>query len=48
MQPKFILTATLYAKSEKRAELLKLLTSFVEKSRSEKGCVDYHFHISLE
>ena len=48
MQPKFNLTATLYAKPEKRAELLKLLTSFVDKSRSEQGCVDYHFHISLD
>ena len=48
MQPKFNLTATLYAKPEKRAELLKLLTSFVGKSRSEQGCVDYHFHISLD
>jgi quinol monooxygenase YgiN len=47
MQPKFNLTATLYAKPEKRAELLKLLTSFVGKSRSEQGCVDYHFHVSL-
>jgi quinol monooxygenase YgiN len=48
MQPKFNLTATLYAKPEKRAELLKLLTSFVDKSRSEQGCVDYHFHVSLD
>ena len=30
------------------AELLKLLTSFVDKSRSEQGCVDYHFHVSLD
>jgi quinol monooxygenase YgiN len=48
MQPKFNLTATLYAKPEKRAELLKLLTSFVGKSRSEQGCVDYHFHVSID
>ena len=48
MQPKFNLTVTLYAKPEKRVELLKLLTSFVDKSRSEQGCVDYHFHISLD
>ena len=48
MQPKFNLTATLQAKPEKRAALLKLLTSFVDKSRSEKGCVDYHFHVSLD
>ena len=43
MQPKFNLTATLYANPEKRVELLKLLTSFVDKSRSEQGRVDYHF-----
>jgi len=24
------------------------LTSFVDKSRSEQGCVDYHFHVSLD
>ena len=48
MQPKFNLTAALHAKPEKRADLLKLLTSFVGKSRSEQGCVDYHFHVSLE
>lgn len=48
MQPKFNLTATLHAKPEKRADLLKLLTSFVGKSRSEQGCVDYHFHVSFD
>ena len=48
MQPKFNLTATLHAKPEKRAELLKLLMSFVGKSRSEQGCVDYHFHVNLD
>jgi quinol monooxygenase YgiN len=48
MQPKFNLTATLHAKPEKRADLLKLLTSFVGKSRCEQGCVDYHFHVNLD
>jgi quinol monooxygenase YgiN len=48
MQPQFNLTATLYAKPEKRAALLKLLSSFVDKSRAEQGCVDYHFHVSLD
>ena len=48
MQPKFNLTATLYAKPEKRVEFLRLLTSFVGKSRSEQGCLDYHFHVSLD
>lgn len=36
------------AKPERRAELLKLLTSFVGKSWSEHGCVDCHFHVSLD
>ena len=46
MTPTCTLTATLYAKPEKRAELLELLQSFVAKSRSEPGCIDYHFHVS--
>jgi quinol monooxygenase YgiN len=48
VQPKFNLTATLHAKPEKRTALLELLSSFVGKSRSERGCVDYHFHVSLD
>jgi quinol monooxygenase YgiN len=36
------------AKPERRTELLKLLTSFVGKSWSEQGCVDCHFHVSLD
>jgi quinol monooxygenase YgiN len=46
MTPTCTLTATLHAKPEKRAELLELLQSFVAKSRSEPGCIDYHFHVS--
>jgi quinol monooxygenase YgiN len=46
MKPTCTLTATLHGKPEKRAELLELLQSFVEKSRSEPGCIDYHFHVS--
>jgi quinol monooxygenase YgiN len=46
MTPTCTLTATLHGKPEKREALLKLLQSFVEPSRSEPGCVDYHFHIS--
>jgi quinol monooxygenase YgiN len=48
MQPKFNLTAVLHAKPEKRAALLELLSSFVGKSRAEEGCIDYHFHVSLD
>jgi quinol monooxygenase YgiN len=48
MIPSCTLTATLHARAEKRAELVKLLESFVEPSRSEPGCVDYHFHVSAD
>jgi quinol monooxygenase YgiN len=46
MTPTCTLTATLHTKPEKRKELLELLQSFVPLSRSEPGCVDYHFHVS--
>jgi quinol monooxygenase YgiN len=47
-QPRCTLTATLHGKPEKRAELIKLLESFVPRSRAEPGCIDYHFHVSDE
>ena len=46
MKPGCTLIAYLHAKPEKREELLKLLQSFVEPSRSEPACVDYHLHVS--
>ena len=46
MKPGCTLTATLQARPEKRAELLELLSSFVDRSRAEPGCIDYHFHVS--
>ncbi|MBV9390412.1 MAG: antibiotic biosynthesis monooxygenase [Verrucomicrobia bacterium] len=46
MTPTCTLTATLHAKPEKRGELQDLLQSFVTKSRSEPGCIEYHFHVS--
>jgi quinol monooxygenase YgiN len=46
--PKCTLTATLHARPEKRAELIKLLESFMPRSRAEPGCVEYHFHVSDE
>jgi quinol monooxygenase YgiN len=46
MTPTCTLTATLHGKPEKREELLALLQSFVGPSRSEPGCIDYHFHVS--
>jgi quinol monooxygenase YgiN len=48
MTPRCTLTATLHARPEKREELVALLTSFVEPSRSEPGCVEYHFHVSAD
>jgi quinol monooxygenase YgiN len=48
MKPQCTLTATLYVKPEKRDALIELLSSFVDRSRSEEGCVDYHFHNNLE
>jgi quinol monooxygenase YgiN len=46
--PSCTLTATLHARPEKRDELVKLLASFVGRSRSEPGCVEYHFHVSAD
>ena len=48
MTPRCTLTATLHARPEKREELVKLLASFVDRSRAEPGCVDYHFHVSAD
>ena len=39
-QPRCTLTATLHARPEKRAELMKLLESFVPRSRTEPGCIE--------
>jgi quinol monooxygenase YgiN len=46
--PRCTLTATLHAHPEKRAELIKLLETFVPRSPAEPGCIDYHFHVSEE
>ena len=39
---------TVIAKPEKRAELLKILTSFVTPTRTEPGCINYDFHCDAE
>lgn len=44
--PRCTLTATLHGKPEKREELVALLSSFVDRSRSEPGCIEYHFHVN--
>lgn len=42
------LIAHLQAKPEKAAELEKILHSFVEPTRAEAGCMDYHLHQSVD
>jgi quinol monooxygenase YgiN len=46
--PGCTLTATLVSKPEKRDELAELLVSFVAKSRSEDGCLEYNLQVSDE
>jgi quinol monooxygenase YgiN len=46
MRPGCTLIAYLYAKPERRDELLQILHSFVKPSREEAACVDYHLHVS--
>ncbi|UFS58815.1 putative quinol monooxygenase [Subtercola endophyticus] len=47
-KPGCTLTATLQAKPERREELRDLLESFVPKSRSEDGCIEYVLQVSDE
>jgi len=42
------LVAYLHAKPQKRQALEEVLRSFVEPTRREPGCVDYHFHRSAD
>ena len=42
------LVATLTAKPEKIEALESVLRSFVEPTRSEKGCLEYHLHRSSD
>lgn len=46
MKPGCTLIAYLHAKQERREELLKILLGFVNPSRQEAACVDYHLHVS--
>ena len=46
MNPGCTLIAFLKGKPEKREELLSVLRGFVNPTRAEAGCVEYHLHIS--
>ena len=46
MKPGCSLIAYLKAKPENREELLKILLGFVQPSREETACIDYHLHVS--
>ncbi|MFE6164189.1 putative quinol monooxygenase [Streptomyces sp. NPDC056486] len=43
-QQPFTLVGTAHPKPERAAELKELLLSFVEPTRQESGCPEYHFH----
>ena len=47
-QPGCTIIGTVVAKPEKRAELLKILSSFVTPTRTEPGCINYDFHCDAE
>jgi quinol monooxygenase YgiN len=46
MNPGLTLIAYLHGKPEKREELFATLREFVEPTRAEAGCVEYHLHVS--
>ena len=46
--PGCTIIGTVVAKPEKRAELLKILASFVTPTRTEPGCINYDFHCDAE
>jgi quinol monooxygenase YgiN len=37
-----------HPKPDKAAELEELLLSFVEPTRAEEGCLEYHFHVERD
>jgi len=46
VKPECTLIAYLHAKPEKRDQLLTILHSFINSSRGEPGCLDYHLYVS--
>ena len=46
IKPGCTITGTIFGRPEKREELIALMRSFVAPTRSEAGCVEYHFHES--
>ena len=47
-KPGCTIIGTVVAKPEKRAELLKILASFVAPTRTEPGCINYDFHCDAD
>lgn len=37
-----------HSKPERREDLRELLLSFVEPTRAEQGCLEYHFHVDSD
>ena len=46
MNPGLTLIAYLHGKPEKREELFATLREFVEPTRAEAGCIEYHLNVS--
>jgi quinol monooxygenase YgiN len=44
----YTIVGTVVAKPERREELRKILSGFVEPTRAEEGCINYDFHVDPE
>ncbi|MFF2082224.1 putative quinol monooxygenase [Nocardia sp. NPDC058176] len=48
MADTYALVGFAHPKPERREDLRELLLSFVEPTRAEPGCLEYHFHVDSE
>ncbi|PKV80677.1 putative quinol monooxygenase [Nocardia fluminea] len=48
MPSTYALVGFAHPKPERRDDLRELLLSFVEPTRAEEGCLEYHFHVDSD
>ncbi|MEV0539528.1 putative quinol monooxygenase [Nocardia salmonicida] len=48
MEGTYALVGFAHPKPERRDDLRELLLSFVEPTRAEEGCLEYHFHVDSD
>ncbi|MEV0851967.1 putative quinol monooxygenase [Nocardia fluminea] len=48
MSSTYALVGFAHPKPERRDDLRELLLSFVEPTRAEEGCLEYHFHVDSD